>query len=603
MATTDGAVSLGRAAGIFARAWRVLTRGQRVRLGVVAAVTMVAGLTVNVPALVVGALVDSVASKGPIGAETWVLLGVLVASIVVLALTRAFVHVEVHAITPPIEAQYRTRALDKSLRVPFDDEPGEHSGSVNSRMSRGAEGVAQLVRLVFGDLVPTMVTCAWALILAFRQNWIIAAVIGVVLPVGLLIVRRQIRAESGVRLDLEHRRATLDGSMTELLSGRQVVRSLDATDQEVHRVEVLALANAEREARHHRHMGSWDTAKFLNENLFGAAVVAAGVVLAARGQISAGEVLTMYLLYQAASQPLRDLHRIFDEGTESLVKTSMLMTLLDQPDDEAFQPEVISLPAPSAPAIEVRGASRSFPGRDGPALDDVSMVVQPGERVGLAGPTGSGKSTLVSAILGLTRLDGGEVRIFGADLAGLDVRERARLLGYVPQRPYFVAGTVWDNLVFGHPEAGRLAVADVVAACESAAVADVIEALPSGYDTPLGEGGWGLSGGQLQRLALARVLLRRPQVLILDEATSALDAIREERVMASVMGSGLTVITVAHRLSTLHGCDRIHVMADGRIIETGTYSELAGAGGLFATMLDASHTEDPRLPSIEREAA
>lgn len=592
MSANGGAVSLGSAARVFARVWSALTRRQRIRLGLVAGTTVVSGFTVNVPALVVGSLVDSVQVGGRIGTATWALLGALVVSIGVLAVTRAFVHVQVHAITPPIEARYRTRALDKALRVPFDEGPGDHSGAVNSRMGRGAEGVAQLVRLVFGDLVPTVVTCAWALMLAFRQNWAIAAVIGVVLPVGLLIVRRQIRAESGVRLELEHLRAAVDGSMTELLSGRQVVRSLDATDHEVRRIEAMTLANAEREARHHRHMGGWDTAKFLNENLFGVAVVAAGVVLAARGQISAGEVLTMYLLYQAASQPLRDLHRIFDEGTESLVKTSMLMSLLDQPDDAAFLPEFVSLAVPGSAAVEVRGACRGFPGREGLAVDHVSLVVRPGERVGLAGPTGCGKSTLLRSILGLEPLDAGDVRLFGAQLDGLDVRERARLIGYVPQRPYFVAGSVWDNLVFGHPDAGRLASTDVIAACRAAAVHEVIEALPAGYQTTLGEGGWGLSGGQLQRLALARVLLRRPQVLVLDEATSALDALNEEQVMATVMSSGLTVITVAHRLSTLQGCDRIHVMEGGRIIETGAFLELANGGGLFAAMLRAGDAPD-----------
>ena len=217
------------------------------------------------------------------------------------------------------------------------------------------------------------------------------------------------------------------------------------------------------------------------------------------------------------------------------------------------------------------------------ALEDIDLEAEPGELVALVGPSGMGKTTTTYLIPRLYDVDEGAVEIDGIDVRRIKLASLGRLIGVVTQETYLFHASIRDNLLYAKPEATDDELRD---AARAAAMHDRIMELPEGYDTIVGERGYKLSGGEKQRVAIARVLLKDPRILILDEATSALDTVSERLIQAAFerLMEGRTTIAIAHRLSTILRADRILVYDRGRIVERGTHAELIKVGGLYARL-------------------
>jgi ATP-binding cassette subfamily C protein CydD len=246
-------------------------------------------------------------------------------------------------------------------------------------------------------------------------------------------------------------------------------------------------------------------------------------------------------------------------------------------------------PCPRDAVIRLRDVHFAYaPGRD--ALQGLELRIEPGERLAVVGPSGAGKSTLLYLLLGFARPDAGDILVGGTPLTALDTDDWRRHLSWIPQRPRVFHGTLLDNIRLGMPEATLDAVR---AAARRAGAASFIECFPAGYHTRVGEGGRGLSGGQAQRLALARAFLRDAPLLLLDEPTASLDPRSETLVQRAIedLARDRTVVTVAHRLATVRDADRILVLDRGRVVQEGRHGSLLAADGLYRRLALASGIE------------
>jgi ATP-binding cassette subfamily B protein len=248
-------------------------------------------------------------------------------------------------------------------------------------------------------------------------------------------------------------------------------------------------------------------------------------------------------------------------------------------------------------AVEFDNVTFTYPGAARPALERLSLRVEPGQLVALVGPSGAGKTTATYLVARFYDPQSGAVRVDGADLRDLTLESLGRHLGVVFQDSFLFHASVRDNLLFARPEATD---EELEQAARAAHVHELIESLPQGYDTVVGERGHRLSGGEKQRLAIARVILKDPRIVILDEATSNLDSLSEHLIQAALrpLFAGRTAFVIAHRLSTVLAADLIVVLEHGRLIDAGTHHELLERGGLYRALYKRQFATDERSPAI-----
>jgi ATP-binding cassette subfamily B protein len=303
--------------------------------------------------------------------------------------------------------------------------------------------------------------------------------------------------------------------------------------------------------------------------------------------VSTGDVLTFAVLYGAASAPMRELHRIVDDGFESFLKVRELVNLHNLPEDPGF-PGRAPLGKTVSDVVEADDLYVRYVRADGTpfeALRGVSVRIRRGETVGIAGPSGSGKSTFVKAVIGLITDYEGSLKVFGVEVKSAEKEELARRIAYVPQKAFLFSGSIRENVLYatGTSQDDQ----QIWSALQMARISEFVQTLPSGLDGRVAEQGRNLAGGEQQRLVLARVFLKGAELYVFDESTASLDNENERLVQESIEGiaTGGTTILIAHRLDTLRIADRILVFDSGRIAQDGTFETLAVTPGLFQKLL------------------
>jgi ATP-binding cassette subfamily B protein len=459
------------------------------------------------------------------------------------------------------------------------------TGEVQSRITNDIGGMQSVVTSTATSIASNLTTAVASAVAMVALSWQLSLISLVVLPPAIYLTRRVARMRRAITAEQQRELADLNVTVEEGLSinGIQLARTMGTGPALVRRFTGTSERLIDLELRAQL-AGRWRMAS--TSIIFAAipAVIYLGAGLPISGGLTIGTLIAFTTLQSGLFRPLMGLLNVGVSLVSSLALFARIFEYLDLPvdiDDPAH-------PVPVDPA-RVRGHVRfeevtfQYPGSDVAAVAGVDLDIPAGSTLALVGETGSGKTTLSALAARLYDPTAGRITIDGIDLRDMKLADLAAVVGVVSQETYLLHTTVRENLRYARPDATD---AEIEAAAKAAQIHQLIAGLPDGYDTMVGSRGHRFSGGEKQRIAIARTLLRDPRILVLDEATSALDTETERAVQQAfdALAEGRTTITIAHRLSTVRGADRIAVVDHGRIIESGSHDDLVAAEGRYASL-------------------
>jgi ATP-binding cassette, subfamily B, bacterial len=496
----------------------------------------------------------------------------------------------------------RVRVFDHVQRLPVAFFTRAQTGALVSRLNNDVIGAQRALTGTLGSVVSNVVVLVTTVAAMAALEWRLTIFAIALLPAFLIPARRVGTRLQSISREQMERNARMNSTMTERfgVAGAMLVKLFGRHDDEAHRFADDAAGVRDTGVR----SAVLSRVFFSAVSLVGALGIAVvywwGGLLVISGEIELGTLVALGVLVQRIYQPLTALTNARIDVMTALVSFERVFEVLDIRNPITDRPGAVDLrdvrgavelddvwfTYPTADDVSLPSLEGAVPDHDrsaGPVLRGVSARMEPGQLVAVVGPSGAGKTTLTSLIPRLYDVDSGAVRIDGVDVRDLTQETLRQAIGVVSQDPHLFHDTIAGNLRYARPDA---TLDDLRAACAAARIDHVIDALPEGYDTVVGDRGYRLSGGEKQRLSIARMLLKDPAIVVLDEATSHLDSENEAAVQAALADAlvGRTSLVIAHRLSTITSADQILVLDAGRIVETGRHHELLERDGLYADL-------------------
>lgn len=510
------------------------------------------------------------------------MLFLLVGTAMVSRIAKAFQDYTVNVIIQKFGAKIFTDGLKHSMRLPYQEFEDQRSGETLSILTKVRSDTEKFIGYVINVLFGILVSVVFVSIYATRLHWSIMPIyMGGAFLIAIVtnLLSKKIKS---IQKNIVKETTSLAGSTTESLRNIELVKSLGLTDQEVKRLNTNTYKILGLELRKVKNIRSLSFIQGTMVNFLRQVITFTLMWLLFRDVLTVGQLISLQFYSFFIFGPLQEIGSIIISYREAEASMSNFHNLmLKKVEPKPLEPKQVGM----IEELEFKNIAFKHQTAQYKALDGISFDVKRGETIAFVGPSGAGKSTLVKLLVGLYRTQDGAIFYNGIDGHEIDFDELRNQIGFVTQDTQLFAGTIRENLTFVFPEATDDEVRD---ALHKASCDNLLSRAEKGLDTMIGEGGLKLSGGEKQRLSIARALLRHPHLLIFDEATSSLDSITEEEITNTIRSISTEkeqiTVMIAHRLSTIMHADRIYVLEKGQVVETGSHHQLIEEKGLYYAM-------------------
>jgi ATP-binding cassette, subfamily B, bacterial len=472
--------------------------------------------------------------------------------------------------------------ISHSFDLPYAVLEDQRSGETLGTLMRVRHDVERFLSTAVSSIFITVIGLVFAMVYAFRVNWLIAPVFLVTVPLfgltGLALGRRIKAAQNAILKQV----GILSGSNTESLRNIELVKSLGLASQEKQRLHSISEKLLEMELIKSRMTRMNSFLQGTAVNVLRTSILFIILWLIFERRITVGQFVALSIYSIVIFAPLQELGSMVNLFRETQASLQAFGTILNTP-AERQPPNPIAVD--HLTSLRFEKVSFSYPAALAPALAEISFTAERGQTIAFVGPSGSGKTTLIKLLVGLYQPQRGRVLYNSTSNAEVDLGRFRTRIGLVTQDPQLFSGTIRENLLFANPDATD---DECLLVMHQAAADQLLARTGRGLDTIIGEAGVKISGGERQRLSIARAMLRHPELLLFDEATSSLDSLTEKEISRTICAiaesrAAITIL-VAHRLSTIMHADRIYVLERGNIIESGNHSKLLARGGLYSAM-------------------
>lgn len=488
----------------------------------------------------------------------------------------------VNVITQKLGAQIYSDGLKYSLELPYQVFEDQRSGETLGKLQKVRTDVEKLIFSFVSILFTSLVGVVFVMIYAIKIHWLIAVVYFAAVPIMGFVTSLLSKSIKKIQKRIVGETTSLAGATTESLRNIELVKSLGLADQEINRLNGITIKILGLELKKVRYIRSISFIQGTFVNTMRSCILFLLLYLIFSDKMTLGELFSLQIYSFFIFGPLQELGNIISTYREAEASLENFQTILNTPKEEKpLHPVAVK----GIQTLVFDNVSFKHQTASNKALDDISFEVKTGETIAFVGPSGSGKTTLVKLLVGLYQPKEGQILYNSTSGKSIDLDQLRSQIGFVTQDTQLFAGTIKENLLFVAPKATDAECLDVLnkAACQT-----LLARADKGIDTMIGEGGVKVSGGEKQRLSIARALLRKPSLLVFDEATSSLDSITEEEISKTVRelsrNNNQITILIAHRLSTIMHADKIVVLEKGHIAEQGKHDGLIAQKGLYYAM-------------------